>query len=133
VAIMALPMARPLLGLMARPGRESRAVINEVCDTTVLATVSKEEKAMQPPATEMPRRAMFDFFATLPSAAYLYAMLGSVLLSALLYVTGKRHAALFVGEWVPTILLTGLFYKLLRPSGEEVPERIREAFHTAGR
>lgn len=59
----------------------------------------------------------------LPSSAYYGGVFGSILLSLLLFATGKRHAALFVGLWAPTILNLGLYNKLLRPSQEAgIPE-----------
>lgn len=54
----------------------------------------------------------------LPSSAYYGGVFGSIFLSLFLYATGKRHAAIFVGLWAPTILNLGLYNKLLRPSQE---------------
>ena len=54
----------------------------------------------------------------LPSSVYYGGVLGSILLSIVLYATGKRHAAIFVGLWAPTILNLGLYNKMLRPSEE---------------
>jgi hypothetical protein len=53
-----------------------------------------------------------------PTQAYWGLALGSVLLSAVLWVTGRRNGALFVGQWPPTFLALALLYKLLRPSRE---------------
>ncbi len=55
-----------------------------------------------------------------PTQAYWGLAVGSVLLSAVFYLTGKRNAALFVGQWPPTFLALALLYKLLRPSRESV-------------
>ena len=60
----------------------------------------------------------------LPSSAYYGGVFGSIVLSALLFVTGKRHAAIFVGLWAPTILNLGLYNKLLRPSQEPEMEEL---------
>lgn len=54
----------------------------------------------------------------LPSSVYYGGVFGSILLSMLLFVTGRKHAAIFVGLWAPTILNLGLYNKLLRPSQE---------------
>lgn len=79
---------------------------------------------MQFPITaEMAQHRIFRFLSNLPSETYIYAMLGSVLASAILYMMGRRHTALFVGEWAPTFAALGLFYKLLRPSGTSVGEQ----------
>ena len=49
----------------------------------------------------------------IPSEAYLAATAASILISLLLYMTGKKQAAQFVGLWAPTIINLGLFAKLL--------------------
>jgi hypothetical protein len=73
---------------------------------------------------------LFDrFFRTMmsiPSEVYFFATVASIVGSALLYSSGRRHSALFVGEWAPTLLTAALFYKLLRPSGQRVTERVGE-------
>jgi hypothetical protein len=49
----------------------------------------------------------------IPTEAYLAATGASILLSLVLYLTGKKQAAQFVGLWAPTIINLGLFAKLL--------------------
>ena len=49
----------------------------------------------------------------IPAEVYLAATGVSILLSLLLYLTGKKQAAQFVGLWAPTIINLGLFEKLL--------------------
>jgi hypothetical protein len=49
----------------------------------------------------------------IPAEVYLAATGVSILLSLLLYLTGKKQAAQFVGLWAPTIINLGLFAKLL--------------------
>lgn len=56
---------------------------------------------------------------TIPVRTYWIAAIGSILISAILYLSGKRTAALFVGQWPPTFILFSLFYRLLRPSRED--------------
>jgi hypothetical protein len=53
-----------------------------------------------------------------PTQVYWGLSLGSVLLSAVLFFTGRWKAGLFVGQWPPTFLGLALLYKLLRPSRE---------------
>jgi len=55
---------------------------------------------------------------TIPAQAYWGLAMASVVLSALLYLLGRRSSALFVGQWPPTFLALALLYKLLRPSQE---------------
>jgi hypothetical protein len=59
-----------------------------------------------------------DFFRVtdqLPAEAWYWAALGSVITSAALFLMGKRDWSIFVGQWPPTFLLFGLFYKVLHP------------------
>lgn len=56
---------------------------------------------------------------TIPAQAYMSAASASVVLSLLLRLIGKKDAAVFVGQWPTTILLTALAYKLLKPSKED--------------
>ncbi|HUX86680.1 MAG TPA: hypothetical protein VMW65_06735 [Chloroflexota bacterium] len=80
-----------------------------------------------PTEQQRPASDIFDFMARVPSSFYFFGMLASVGISAYLYFTGRRNPALFVGEWAPTILTAGLFYKLLHPANQEMGERFREA------
>jgi hypothetical protein len=68
---------------------------------------------------------------TVPTQAYLGAALGSIALSALLRVFGKKDASIFVGQWPPTFILFALAYKLLRPSHEDVFEQGQDAVRQA--
>ncbi len=54
----------------------------------------------------------------IPSNVYLAGVLGSIALSAVLFVRGRRAWALFVGLWPPTILNLAVAIKQLRPSHE---------------
>jgi hypothetical protein len=58
----------------------------------------------------------------LPTQTYIQAALAAVGLSALLRLAGKKDAAVFVGQWPPTLILLALAYKLLRPADEDVSE-----------
>lgn len=51
-----------------------------------------------------------------PEEVWYWAALGSVIVSASLFLLGKREWSIFVGQWPPTFLLFGLFHKTLRPS-----------------
>src|SRR5258708_5869867 len=52
----------------------------------------------------------------MPPSVYLAAVAGSILLSAFLFLSGKKNLGQFVGLWAPTILNLALFTKQLRPS-----------------
>jgi hypothetical protein len=66
-----------------------------------------------------------------PTQAYLGAALGSIALSALLRLFGKKDAAIFVGQWPPTFILFALAHKILRPSDENVSRDGQEAVQQA--
>jgi hypothetical protein len=55
----------------------------------------------------------------IPSGTYLSLAIGSIGLSLALQLTGRKHAANFVGQWVPTILLLGLYNKMVKLHGSE--------------
>jgi hypothetical protein len=52
--------------------------------------------------------------AKLPSGTYLSLGLGAMAISWIPMMAGKRHVANFVGQWVPTLLIIGLYNKLTR-------------------
>jgi hypothetical protein len=59
----------------------------------------------------------------IPSVAFLAFAVGSMGLSLALMVTGRRNLANFVGQWAPTILIMGLYNKLvkLEPRDDHTP------------
>ena len=57
--------------------------------------------------------------AQLPSDTFLWAALGSIGASLTLQVLGKREVGNFVGQWVPTILLFGVYNKLVKLHGSD--------------
>lgn len=57
--------------------------------------------------------------AKLPSDIFLWLGLGSIGASLTLRLLGKRHDAMFVGQWVPTFLIFGLYNKLVKVAGHD--------------
>jgi len=51
-----------------------------------------------------------------PGEIWYWGALGSIIVSATLFIIGKRDWGTFVGQWPPTFLLLALFHKLLSPS-----------------
>jgi len=66
-----------------------------------------------------------------PTQAYLGAAVGSIALSAILRMLGKKDAAVFVGQWPPTFILFALAYKILRPGNEDVAQEGHQAVQHA--
>jgi hypothetical protein len=57
--------------------------------------------------------------AKLPSDLFLWAAGGSILTSLMLKLANRDHAALFVGQWVPTFLILGLYNKIVKVAGSD--------------
>jgi hypothetical protein len=59
------------------------------------------------------------YTSQVPSGTYLGLALGSIGLALGLQVMGRKQEAQFVGQWVPTILILGLYNKLVKQHGSE--------------
>ncbi len=59
------------------------------------------------------------YTSQVPSGTYLSLAVGSMGLSLALRLTGQKQAANFVGQWVPTILILGLYNKIVKVEGSE--------------
>ncbi len=59
------------------------------------------------------------YTSAVPSSVYLGLALGSIGLSAALHLAGRKTDSQFVGHWVPTILLLGLYNKVVKLEGSE--------------
>lgn len=57
--------------------------------------------------------------AKLPSDVWLWAAGASVLASLTLQLTGAKKYSLFVGQWAPTLLLLGLYNKIVKVAGSD--------------
>ena len=57
--------------------------------------------------------------AKVPSGMYLSLGIGAMVLSWLLLIGGRKNLANFVGQWVPTILIVGLYNKLVKVEGSD--------------
>lgn len=68
----------------------------------------------------------------IPSGSYLTLALGSMALSAALAAFSKKKSmANFVGLWVPTLMLVGLYNKIVKVEGSDrmSKNRPQEAYH----
>ena len=61
--------------------------------------------------------------AKLPSDTFLWAALGSIGVALVLQMAGKRETANFVGQWAPTLLILGLYNKLVKVAGHDAAHR----------
>jgi len=58
----------------------------------------------------------------LPSDTFLWAATAAIGTSVTLQMMGKQHASLFVGQWAPTLLILGLYNKLVKQLGSDRTE-----------
>lgn len=54
-----------------------------------------------------------------PSDWFLTAAVASIGLSLAMQLSGNKHKSLFIGEWVPTILLLGVYNKIVKVAGSD--------------
>ncbi len=64
-------------------------------------------------------KAIEHYTSQVPSGVYLSLAIGSIGLSALMKLAGRDKDAQFIGHWVPSILILGLYNKLVKVQGSE--------------
>jgi hypothetical protein len=64
-------------------------------------------------------RAIEEQTAKLPSDLFLWIAGGSILASLTLKFMGRDKAANWVGEWAPTLLILGLYNKIVKVAGHD--------------
>jgi hypothetical protein len=57
--------------------------------------------------------------AKLPSDTFLWAALGSMGVSLVTQMMGKQKTSNFIGLWVPTFLMFGLYNKMVKLQGSD--------------
>jgi hypothetical protein len=63
-----------------------------------------------------------DQTAKLPSDTFLWMAVAAMVASASMQMTGNKSASLFVGQWAPTLLIFGLYNKLVKQLGSDRTE-----------
>ena len=61
--------------------------------------------------------------AKIPSDVYLWAAVGTMALSATLFFTKNKHASIFFGRWAPSLLIIGLYNKLVKLEGHDKEDK----------
>lgn len=61
--------------------------------------------------------------ARLPSDTFLWAAGASIVGSLALQMLGKKDDSTFVGQWAPTLLLLGVYNKLVKQAGSDAASR----------
>jgi hypothetical protein len=57
--------------------------------------------------------------AKLPSDVFLWAAVSAMAGSAALQIAGQKQVSNFIGTWVPTLLIFGLYNKMVKILGSE--------------
>jgi hypothetical protein len=57
--------------------------------------------------------------AKLPSDMFLWSAVGAMGASAVFQLLGKKHASLFVADWVAPLLLFGVYNKIVKTQGSD--------------
>jgi len=88
-------------------------------DTSIRETFGSDQGAAKegPIARGIEKRT-----ARVPSDVFLWGGAGSALAAIGLMLAGKRSVANFVGQWVPTILLLGIYNKIVKVAGHDRQE-----------
>jgi hypothetical protein len=92
--------------------------VTEAVDKTMEKTVDK--------VADLPERTEGGLAKTIerhtskmPSDWFLTAAVASIGLSLAMQLSGNKHKSLFFGEWVPTILLLGVYNKIVKVAGSD--------------
>jgi hypothetical protein len=74
----------------------------------------------------------FEAMEAIPTQVYYGLAVASIIASAVLFMTGRRHWSLFVGQWPPTFIAMALMNKLLHPSRERPSDMAHRASEAMG-
>ena len=64
-------------------------------------------------------RAIEQQTAKLPSDTFLWAAIGSIAVSLVMLMSGEEKKANFIGQWAPTLLILGLYNKMVKLHGSD--------------
>ncbi len=67
--------------------------------------------------------AIEQYTAQIPSSAFLGLAIASILASVSFQIAGKKHEALFVGQWVAPFLILGNYNKMVKQHGSDADAR----------
>jgi hypothetical protein len=75
------------------------------------------------PTEDEVTKSIEQYTAGIPSSAILGIALGAMLLSIVAQLGGRGKWGSFVGQWVPTILMLGVYNKLVKLEGHDQTDR----------
>lgn len=85
----------------------------------------KEERREGPIATAIEKQT-----SKLPSDLFLWGAAGAIGLSLALQAANQKERANFVGQWAPTLLILGLYNKLVKQHGSDQASMEQERLGT---
>lgn len=89
-------------------------------DISNVETKTQPETQPRPEHQEGPvARTIEQQTAKLPSDLFLWAAFGSIGISLALQLSGRDEKANFVGQWAPTLLILGLYNKIVKLQGSD--------------
>jgi hypothetical protein len=83
------------------------------------ATVTNETVGAEPHTEGCIAKAIEQQTVKLPSDLFLWAAGGSIIGSLAFQLAGDEKKANFVGQWAPTLLILGLYNKLVKLHGSD--------------
>jgi hypothetical protein len=64
-------------------------------------------------------RAIEEQTAKFPSDIFLWSAIGAMAVSLTLQLSNAKHRSLFIGQWAPSLLLFGIYNKLVKIGGHD--------------
>jgi len=61
--------------------------------------------------------------SSMPSDVYLWAAVGTMALSLTCFLTRQKHASILFGQWAPSLLIVGLYNKLVKIEGRDAEDK----------
>jgi hypothetical protein len=61
--------------------------------------------------------------ARIPSDVYLWSAVATMGLSLGLFLTKNKHASMFFGQWAPSLLIIGLYNKIVKLEGHDQEDK----------
>jgi hypothetical protein len=120
-----------LAGALEGKGVHFMSMVLDPARETIEKTLDRLGQVRPMQMVEQADKWHFRSMEAAPAQAWYWAAVGSLVASAALFFSGKRSWGLFVGEWVPTLLILPVLYKMVRPSRERMGEGMRQAAREA--
>lgn len=100
----------------AQPATQRRTPISVAADSSSAnQPISSPDKYREGPVA----KSIEQETAALPSDVFLFAAGAAAATSLVLRVAGCRSSSTFIGQWVPSILICGVYNKLVKQHGHD--------------